>query len=235
MRKDPALLRALLFYPVFLAIGLLNASWTLGGWYRLAFPLSALLLMAYSLDVLRVSTPRQRMLFLGAMLVCAVGENICVHVLGLYRFAGADGAPYPIPPYVVMGHGYTLWAAVVLAERAGERFGAERALRALLLCGAAYTALRALATADWTGALWFALFAIPYALCRRTADKLLLAATYLLATGLELAGVWVRAWEWTTASSPPAGVGGFYAAADWLTLLLLRSFRLVDAPSDELT
>jgi len=121
---SPTLAHACLFYPVFLLIGLQNSFVTAAnGWYRVTFAASALLLLLYCCLVLRASNPRQRMVFLVGMLVCAFGENLCVHGLDLYHFAGASSAPYSIPPYVVVGHGYTIWTALVLSEALGARFG----------------------------------------------------------------------------------------------------------------
>ena len=231
---SPSLIHAFLFYPVFVLIGLQNSfSAAAGGWYRLTFPASALLLMLYSALVLRASNHRQRLIFLGGMLVCAFGENLCVHAFDLYHFAGALSSPYSIPPYVVVGHGYTIWTALILSEELAVRFGARRTLSALWAAIAVVTSARVALNRDYPGIVWIAFFLLPYAISRRREDRLLLATTYLLATGLELIGVGIKAWDWHASTyyyhwarfpfhSPPAAVGGFYALAYWITLQLLR-------------
>ena len=235
---SPTLFHACLFYPVFILIGAQNSFTAVdSGWYRFTFPASALLLMVYSLVVLRASNHRQRMLFLVGMLVCAFGENLCVHALDLYHFAGALAPAYSIPPYVVLGHGYTIWTALILSEKSAERFGARRSLSTLWAAIAVVTAARVLLNRDYPGIIWLSFFLIPYFLSPRREDKLLLATTYLLATGLESLGVGIKAWDWHASTyyyqsarfplhSPPAAVGGFYALADWITLQLLRRFNL---------
>lgn len=245
-RIGPSLFHACLFYPVFVLIGLQNSLWAAGsGWYRVTFAASSLLLLLYFSRVIRVSNPRQRMIFLVGMLVCAFGENFCVHTLDLYHFAGTLSPPYSIPPYVVLGHGYAIWTALILSEELGARFGARKSLTAFWIAIVTVTAARVVLNNDYPGSVWLLLFLVPYLLSPRDEDRLLLAATYLLATGLESLGVRVKAWDWHASTyyyhslrfplhSPPAAVGGFYAMADWITLQILRRFGLEESrPANE--
>lgn len=233
------LAHALLFYPVFVLIGLQSSFAVVEtGWYRLLFPLSALLLMVYFAFILKISDARKRALFAVGMLVCAFGENLCVYALDLYHFAGAPMAPYSIPPYVILGHGFAIWSAVVLGEEIEKRWGFSSAAPRMMGAVLAITLGRAAFARDLAGLVWFPMFLAPYLLCKRREDKLLLLTTYLLATGLEWLGVGVGAWDWHESTywfnalplqSPPAAVGGFYALADWVTLALVRGFGL-DGP-----
>src|SRR4051812_44223015 len=99
------LFHAALFYPVLIFAGACN-SFEVAATpaFRAAFAGSAAVLALYfSFVVARVASERHRLIFLVGILVCAFGENFCVHVLELYHFAGQSAPPYGIPPYVILG------------------------------------------------------------------------------------------------------------------------------------
>lgn len=121
-------LHALLFYPVLVFAGLTNSFFVAeSGLHRFLFPSSVLCLVLYFAYLLRISTPFLRMLWLIGMFMCAFGENFLVYALDMYNFSPTVQAPYAIPPYVILGHGYALWTAYVIGDWLSDKLA--RAVR----------------------------------------------------------------------------------------------------------
>jgi serine/threonine protein kinase len=231
---------ALAFYLVLAFAGLTNSFFIAdSGLYRFVFPTAIAAMGLYFAYLLKISTPLQRMIWLIGMFVCGFGENFLVYGLDLYHFSPTVRPPYAIPPYVIVGHGYALWTAFVLGEAAAERLGARRAFAALLLCGLVLVAARGAVLRDVYGATWLVFYLLVLLGTRRVEHRVFYATTFVLCTFLEIVGVTLRAWDWHAATyyldtgrfpiaNPPAAVGSIYVTGDFLTLLVIRAFKLDD-------
>lgn len=171
---------------------------------------------------------RERAALVACLLIAGTGEALLALEWGLYDYRRGD-LPWFVPP----GHALLMTLGLLVAPRIGPR-----AVRVILLAGAAWAAV---ALARGTDDLGIALFGLALACAAASPEgRPLYAAMLVLALAMELYGTALGAWTWRphvpgamlTSANPPFAAGALYALLDLLVLILVPAGAPAASRSD---
>jgi hypothetical protein len=160
--------------------------------------------------IFRLAAPRERQALIACLFVSTAGEFFLSLAWGLYTYRLGN-----IPLFVPPGHVLMFVLATVVVRRMSETsavaIAAAAAVYAIAVAGAGFDTFAVL--------LFFVLGLLMIALPR---ERRLLAATFLMALGLELYGTGLGVWTWSrevpflgmVTSNPPGLSGAFYSVRD---------------------
>jgi len=191
-----------------------------------AFPLVAVVQLAYVGALWRASDARLRTYFIAALIVGFLGDTVLVETLGLFHFTVGG-----VPVAVTLAFASLLWACIVFADLVGADLRPDRIARVVALAAVLGAAGIAFALQDFQQLLPFAIFPIVYFSVRRPATRLLVGVAFFAGLVFELYGTAVGAWSWAAGinelptiaggfRNPPYGAAGLYAGALILVLFL---------------
>jgi len=161
----------------------------------------------------------ERLALLACLAYASAGELFLSEGLGLYTYR--DGS---IPLFVPPGHVLLLLLGMEVT----------RAIPKRILAIVPWATLPIVAAAAWTGIDPSApyLFAL-YVVCLRFGPSpSLYSAMFVLSLAMEVYGVWLGNWTWTTERvfdgprlhNPPLAAGAFYCVLDWLVIATRNRF-----------
>lgn len=216
-----------LFVPFTATVVALLGSWGTAH-ASFAYPLLAVIQLAYVSAIWRASDARLRTFFTAALIVFILGWSVLVYPLRLFSYAA--GA---LPVAVVLTFATLAWTCVVLGDSIGADLRPNRISQIIGLAAVLGAAFIAFALKDFQQLVPFALFPIAFFALRRPEHRLVIGIAFFLGLALELYGTSVGAWAWERGlqelptigagfRNPPYGAAGIYAGAMAIVLACSR-------------